>query len=246
MTLVPQDEPVDALFVLLRKSGDAAVRNALIERHLPLARSLAARYAYTPQPLEDLIQVASLGLVKAVDGFDPGRGVSFAAFAIPTIVGELKRSMRDTAWAVHVPRSLQERAVAVDHAERRLTARSGAAPTVDELALEAGLSIEQVLEAFTVRLARDAIPLETVAHDDPGTGSVALAGESGAQIEAVEELVSLSEAVRRLPVRERTILQLRFGEGLTQSEIAARVGLSQMYVSRLLRATLDSLRAEIG
>jgi RNA polymerase sigma-B factor len=244
MTLAPQDEPVEALFARLRASGDSATRNLLIERHLPLARSLARRYSYTPQPLEDLVQVASLGLVKAVDGFDPDRGVSFAAYAIPTIVGELKRSMRDTAWAVRVPRSLQERAAAVDRAERALAAGSRAAPTVDELAAESGLSAEEVLEAFTVRLARDAVPLDTVAPAGASEAAAA-AADSESPLDAVDDLLSLSEAMRRLPARERTILRLRFDDGLTQTEIAERVGLSQMYVSRLLRASLETLRHEI-
>ncbi len=245
MTSAPRDESVQALFAQLRSSGDPALRSALIERHLPLARRLAARYSYTPQPLEDLVQVASLGLVKAVDGYDPERGVSFAAFAIPTIVGELKRSMRDSAWAVHVPRGLQERAIAVERAERALAARSGAAPTVEELAAEAGLSTEEILEAFTVRLARDAVPLDTVT---PAGASDAEAAPAVSEdpLDAVEDLLSLSDAMRRLPKRERTILRLRFEEGLTQTAIAERVGLSQMYVSRLLRASLETLRSEIG
>jgi RNA polymerase sigma-B factor len=244
MTLAPQDEPVEALFARLRANGDPAIRNLLIERHLPLARSLARRYSYTPQPLEDLVQVASLGLVKAVDGFDPDRGVSFAAYAIPTIVGELKRSMRDSAWAVHVPRSLQERAAAVDRAERALAAGQRAVPTVDELAAESGLSAEEVLEAFTVRLARDAVPLDTVAPVGVAEAAAA-AADSESPLDTVDDLLSLSEATRRLPTRERTILRLRFEDGLTQTEIAERVGLSQMYVSRLLRAALETLREEI-
>jgi RNA polymerase sigma-B factor len=235
MTPPGQDQSVEALFALLRSSGDMSAREALIERHLPLAKSLARRYSYTPQPIEDLVQVASLGLVKAVDAFDPERGVGFAAFAIPTIVGELKRSMRDTGWAVRVPRTLQERAAAVDRAERAIAARSGTAPTVEELAAEAGLSTEEVLEAFMVRMAQDAVPLGSDSEAVPAPDPLAV----------VDQRLSLSDALRRLPKRERTILQLRFGEGLTQTEIAQRVGLTQMYVSRLLRATLQSLRATI-
>lgn len=224
------------------------MRTELIEAHLPLARSLAARYRLSPQPLEDLEQVASLALVKAVDAFDPGRGVPFAAYAVPTILGELKRHMRDATWDVHVPRGLKERVLAIEAAERALTARTGSAPTVEGLAVEAGVSAEQVLEALAARLAHDAvslsIPEETPPGGDPPPSlrSSAIADDSR---EAVDDRLVLSEALRTLPVRERDILRLRLLDGLTQTEIAARVGLSQMYVSRLLRATLERLREQI-
>jgi RNA polymerase sigma-B factor len=245
MTARPQQETVAAQFAAFRNTGSTAARDALIERHLPLARSLASRYRYTPQPLEDLFQVASLGLVKAVDAFDPDRGVGFAAFAVPTIVGELRRHIRDTAWVVHVPRPLKERVVAVERAERTLSARSATSPTVPELAVEAGLSAEEVLEALTVRMAHDAVPLDTTSPPQSGAGSAVHPGLPDPALHAVDDRLALSDALRRLPARERTILQLRFIDGLTQTEIAARVGLSQMYVSRLLRATLETLRSEI-
>jgi RNA polymerase sigma-B factor len=229
------DPTIAAAFAELRSSGSEAARAQLIERHLPLARSLARRYRYTPEPRDDLEQVASLALVKAVDRFDPARGSSFAAYAVATILGELKRHMRDTTWVVHVPRTLKERIVAVERAERLLSARLGSAPTVAQLAAEAGVSAEQVLEALNARGANDAVPL------DPGGSAEAVSAFS----DAVDDRVALSSALRRLPRRERTILLLRFVEGLTQTEIADRVGLSQMYVSRLLRATLEQLRGEI-
>ncbi|HZL54823.1 MAG TPA: sigma-70 family RNA polymerase sigma factor [Solirubrobacteraceae bacterium] len=229
------DPTVAARFAELRSSGSVSARAELIERHLPLARSLARRYRYTPEPRDDLEQVASLALVKAVDGFDPSRGSSFAAYAVVTIVGELKRHMRDTTWAVHVPRALKERILAVERAERTLSARLGGAPTVAALAAEAGVSEEQALEALNARGAHDAVPFDPGSQAEP-------AGEFS---EAVEDRLVLSSAVSALPRRERTILRLRFVEGLTQTEIANRVGLSQMYVSRLLRATLESLRNEI-
>jgi RNA polymerase sigma-B factor len=229
------DPTVAARFAELRASGSASARHELIERHLPLARSLARRYRYTPEPVEDLEQVASLALIKAVDGFDPARGSNFAAYAVATIVGELKRHMRDTTWAVHVPRALKERILAVERAERTLSARLGGAPTVTALAAEAGVSEEQALEALNARGAHDAMPLDPGGDGDP-------AGEFSA---GVEDHLALSSAVGGLPRRERTILHLRFVEGLTQTEIADRVGLSQMYVSRLLRATLERLRDEI-
>lgn len=229
------DPTVAARFAELRSSGSEAARTELIEAHLPLARNLARRYRYTPEPQDDLEQVASLALVKAVDRFDPAHGSSFAAYAVVTIVGELKRHMRDTTWAVHVPRALKERILAVERAERALSARLGGAPTVAELAAEAGVSQEQALEAWNARGAHDAMALDPV---DPEHSS----GEFSA---AVEDRLALSSALQRLPRRERTIVHLRFVEGLTQTEIADRVGLSQMYVSRLLRATLEQLRSEI-
>lgn len=229
------DPSVAARFAELRSSGSKAARAELIERHLPLARSLARRYRYTPEPQDDLEQVASLALVKAVDGFDPARGSSFAAYAVTTIMGELKRHMRDTTWAVHVPRALKERILAVERAERTLSARLGGAPTVAELAAEAGVSAEQALEALNARGAHDAVPLDPV---DAEVG----ADEFSA---AVDDQLTLSGALRSLPRRERTIIYLRFVEGRTQTEIADRVGLSQMYVSRLLRSTMELLRAEI-
>jgi RNA polymerase sigma-B factor len=239
---------VDALFRELRAGGAPSARATLIEAHLPLARSLAARYHHSPQPLEDLEQVASLALVKAVDAFDPGRGARFASYAVPTILGELKRHMRDASWDVHVPRALKERVLAIEAAERALSARTGAAPTVEALAAEAGVSGEQVLEALAARLAHDALPLATPEESPPGEQPVGAPGApqiAGDFRDAVDERLVLSEALRALPSRERTILRLRLLDGLTQTEIAARVGLSQMYVSRLLRATLERLREQI-
>jgi RNA polymerase sigma-B factor len=241
-----REQTEDALFAELKRSGSAAARTELIELHLPLARNLAGRYRYTPEPRDDLEQVASLALVKAVDRFDPTRGVPFGAYAVATILGELKRHMRDTTWAVHVPRALKERILAVERAERSLSSRLGGAPTLEELAAEAGVSAEQALEALGARVAHDALPLEP-----PGSGEDAPAGGlfAGAEVEdfsgAVEERVTLSHALRGLRPRERTILHLRFAEDLTQTEIANRVGVSQMYVSRLLRAALEQVREQL-
>jgi RNA polymerase sigma-B factor len=225
----------DDAFRELRRTQDAALRGALIERHLPLARSLARRYRYTPQPLDDLIQVASLALVKAVDAFDPERGSSFVAFAVPTIVGELKRSMRSSAWAVHVPRSLQERVAAVQRAERALAARAGGVPTVAQLAAEAQLPVEEVLEAYAARRAQDAMPLEVLPRDPSDDG----------HLDELESRLALDHAIASLSERKQEILRLRFIEGLTQTAIGERVGLSQFQVSRLLRVSLDELRAKL-
>ena len=244
----PRAQTAEALFDEWRRTGDPAVRAALIEHALPLARSLAARYRYTRQPRDDLEQVASLALVKAVDGFDPARGANFAAYAVPTILGELKRHMRDATWAVHVPRELKDRVLAVERAERALAARTGRAPTAQDLATEAGLSIEAVLDALTARGAHDALPLDptdTPDADSAAEGAQAALAEHDDFRDAIDDRLAVENALRRLRERERTILRLRFIDGLTQSEIAAQVGLSQMYVSRLLRATLERLRAEI-
>ena len=245
----PPEETVEHLFVQWRETGSPSARAALIERHLPLARSLAGRYRYTAQPLEDLEQVASLALVKAVDGFDPGLGTPFAGYAIPTILGELKHHLRDASWAVHVPRALKEQVLVVERAERSLAARLGRAPTAAQLADEAGMSTEQVLEALAARGAHDAIPLEpsdgsATSESDAPLRDAALVSPDDFR-DTVEDRLLVSSVLARLPERERTILRLRFNDGLTQTEIAERVGLSQMYVSRLLRATLERLRADI-
>jgi RNA polymerase sigma-B factor len=248
MTSASPEETVDALFARWHETRDPVARDALIEHHLPLARSLARRYRYTPQPLEDLEQVASLALVKAVDRFDPAWGSAFGAYAIPTILGELKRHLRDASWTVHVPRALKERVLIVERCERLLSVRLGRAPTVQQLAVEAGLSTEQILEALTARVAHDALPLEptdaSASDAEPAAVDTALATPDDFR-NTVEDRLWVSHALQRLPKRERTILHLRFVEGLTQTEIAERVGLSQMYVSRLLRATLERLRADI-
>jgi RNA polymerase sigma-B factor len=240
-----ETDDVARLFEKLRRTGDPDLRAALIERHLPLARSLASRYRYTPQPLEDLVQVASLGLVKAVDGFDPDRGTAFATYAVPAILGELRHHMRDTGWTVHVPRGTKELVGTVDQAERRLSARLGRAPTAAQLAEESGLGPEAVLEALTARVAQDSVPLDEPTGPGASTHADAL-GSADPLLGAVEERVSLSGPLRALAPRERTILYLRFVEGRTQTEIARRVGLSQMQVSRLLRSTLESLRRDLA
>ena len=241
----PSTDNVLELFVELRRSGDPQLRRRLIERHLPLARSVANRYRYTPQPLDDLFQVASLGLVKAVDAFDPERGAAFSTYAVPTILGELRHHMRDVGWAVHMPRTTKELVGALERAERTLSSRLGGAPTPAQLAEEAGISVESVLEALTARVAHDAVPLEEPEGQAASGRSAALAA-ADPELVAIEERVWLSDALRELAPRERMILRLRFIEGLTQTEIAGSVGLSQMQVSRILRNTLESLRGALG
>ncbi len=232
------------LFERWRRFGDRRARDELIERFLPLARKLARRYASSAEPYDDLVQVASLGLVKAVERFDPSRGFAFTSFAVPTIVGELKRYFRDSSWALHVDRGAQERARKIGEAQRELTSRTGRPPRVDELALYLEISQEEVLDGLLVAEAYDAVSLDapiTGEDDDPASRLDVLGGDD-LELARVDQQATLFAAARHLPKREREILYLRFTEDLTQSEIAGRLGISQMQVSRLLRRSLERLR----
>jgi RNA polymerase sigma-B factor len=233
------------LFVAWQTRGDRAARAALIERFMPLARSLARRYDRSSEPFEDLLQVASLGLVKAVNRFDVERGHAFASFAVPTILGELRRYFRDCGWAVHVPRGPQERALKVEEAQERLTGATGRPPTVGQIAEYLELSTEEVLGAMLAGQAYDALSLDAP-RPSPGGGEPITYGDSiGAtdeRFDLVEADATIAGALRHLPERERLVLHLRFVEDLTQTEIAARVGVSQMQVSRLLRRSIEQLR----
>jgi RNA polymerase sigma-B factor len=232
------------LFKRWRQDGDRQSRDELIERFLPLARKLARRYVQSSEPYEDLVQVASLGLVKAVERFDPDRGFAFSSFAVPTIVGELKRYFRDTAWALHVDRGAQERARKITDAQQKLSSRTGRIPTVDELAQYLEISQEEVLDGLQTAEAYGAVSLDAPlsSEDDEESSRLDAIGEDDERLEAVDEHATIFAAARHLPTREREILYLRFGEDLTQSEIAERVGVSQMQVSRLLRRSLQRLR----
>lgn len=232
------------LFKRWQDTRDRTARDALIERFLPLARKLARRYSSGQEPYEDLVQVASLGLVKAVERFDPDRGFQFTSFAVPTIVGELKRYFRDTAWALHVDRSAQERARRIGDARREVSSRLGRAPTVVELAEYLECSTEEVLDGLQVGEAYDTVSLDAPrAGDDGGAVSrLEAIGDEDNRLELVDEQATIFAAAQCLPERERQILFLRFGEDLTQTEIAERVGVSQMQVSRLLRRSLQRLR----
>jgi RNA polymerase sigma-B factor len=238
------DREVTELFVRWQRDGDRAARELLVERYLPLARNLARRYARSSEPFEDLMQVASLGLVKALDRFDTTRGYRFAAFAVPTILGELRRYFRDAAWAIHVPRGAQERALEVEEAQEQLTGRSGRPPTVQEIAEYLELRTEEVLASLQVGQAYSTLSLDAprrVTDEDQEPYGDSLGAEDE-RFEMVEADVVVTAALRQLPLRERRILQLRFVEDMTQSEIAEKVGLSQMQISRLLRRSLEQLR----
>ena len=234
----------DALFRDYRESRDPAVRETLVERFLPLARRLARRYERGGESFDDLLQVASLGLVKAVDRYEPNRGVAFSSYAVPTILGELKRYFRDTGWAVHVPRGLQERAMKVDQTSAKLTTRLGRAPSIADVAEAMGLELEEVLEAMGASQAYDAVSLEAGRDSErPEEGTIGeTLGEEDERLELVEYGTTIAGTLRALPDRDRLVLKLRFVDDMTQSEIAARIGVSQMQVSRLIRRALDRLR----
>jgi RNA polymerase sigma-B factor len=233
------------LLLRYHQHGDAAAREELVERFLPLARQLARRYQRTNEPLDDLMQVASVGLVKAIDRFDPDRGTAFSTYAVPTILGELKRYFRDSGWAVHVPRGMQERVMKLDTAAQELHRRIGRSPSPKELGTELGLSEEEVLEAMEAASAYDAVSLEQQ-KGDPDESKDTFQDSLGTEeerYELVEYGAAIAPTLKALTPRERLILHLRFVEDLTQSEIAERIGVSQMHVSRLIRRSLAQLRA---
>jgi RNA polymerase sigma-B factor len=232
------------LFTSWQRDGDQRARAELVDRFLPLARKLARRYSGAREPFDDLLQVASLGLVKAIDRFDAERGTAFSSFAVPTILGELKRYFRDLGWAVHVPRGAQEQALKVEEAQQQLTARTGRPPSVHDLAAYLELSIEEVLDALETASAHHCVSLDTPREDGEGeAGTLADAfGENDPRFEFVEASVSIAAAAKHLSARERRVLELRFVQDLTQTQIADLIGVSQMQVSRILRRALAQLR----
>lgn len=237
--------PTESLFRRWQHERDPAAREALTLRYLPLARQLAHRYARSSVPHEELMQVASLALVKAIDRFDPGHGSAFEAFALPTILGELRRYFRDATWSVHVTRAAQERALAIDKASDCLINRLGRSPTVQEIAGYLELSEDEVLDGMLAAQAYTTTSLDAPPQAGSDEDSAPpLADQIGAEdegYELVEAKAALAGAVGVLSPDEREMLRLRFAEQLTQTEIAARLGVSQMQVSRLLRALLQRL-----
>ena len=229
------------LFDRHRAAPSQATRAALVERFLPLALHLARRYP-TGGEAEDLVQVASLGLLKAIDRYDPARGIAFSSFAVPTILGELKRHFRDHGWPVRPPREVQELSGRLGPVADELTAQLRRTPTPGELAERCGATVEQVLEARAAATAHHPVPLDRPRDDEdtaePGGG---LGGEDPALV-AVEDQQALEARLAILPERERAIMRLRFADGLRQSEIGRQLGLSQMHVSRLIRQSLEALR----
>jgi RNA polymerase sigma-B factor len=237
------------LFSRWRQEGDASARESLFRRFTPMARSLARRYSNGAEPFDDLCQVAQLGLLRALSRYDPDRGVPFQAFAVPTILGELRRYFRDSGWAVHVPRSVQERALELREAERRLGEESGRAPTVTELAQFLELSTEDVVDGMRALRGYGSVSLDALraGESDGEQSSYAdSVGEEDSRYELVELGAGVAAALRRLAPRKREVLRMRFVEELTQAQIAERIGVSQMQVSRMLTSYLDELRGLAG
>jgi RNA polymerase sigma-B factor len=224
------------------RDGDPAAREALVERFLPLARQLARRYQRAGEPLDDLIQVGSLGLLKAIERFDPARETAFSSFAVPTILGELKRHFRDKGWLVRVPRDLQELAVKVDRVGDDMSRELGRAPTTDEMAERVGVAPEQVLEAREAAGAYRAVSLDRPRSEDEEGELVDAFGAEDHGYARAEDAATVERLMRVLTEREREVLRLRFEEDLTQSEIGRLVGVSQMHVSRLIRQSIARLR----
>jgi RNA polymerase sigma-B factor len=231
----------DLLLRRYAKSRAPEIRDELVERFMPLARSLALRYRGGSEPLDDLLQVANLGLVKAIDGFDPSRGRPFTAYAVPTILGELRRHFRDHVWPVHLPRSLQERTLDVEQAITRLTEEHGRFPTVAQIAERLDIEQEDVLEAMRADEARRTLSLDAPRRrdDEESVPTVEIVESEERGYDTVE--ASLSARAAGLDDREWHVLQLRFVENLNQYEIGERIGVSQMQVSRIIRGALRKL-----
>jgi RNA polymerase sigma-B factor len=235
------------LLALYHRTHDPRVRERAIEAYLPLARRLAARYHRRQEPFEDLVQVASLGLVKAVERYDPTRGTRFTSFAVPTISGELRRHFRATAWNLHVPRGVQEDALRVRDVASRLTHQLGRAPRVSELQAETDLDAEAISEALHARAVQVTASLDQTVSGSGDDGDALLGeliGSADDGFELAERHADVAPLLRALPAREREVLFLRFARDMTQSEIAARVGCSQMQISRILRRTIARLNEQ--
>jgi RNA polymerase sigma-B factor len=233
----------DRALLVRAHHGDQLAREQLVQRFLPLARQLARRYHRGGEALDDLVQVASLGLLKAIDRFDPDRATAFSSFAVPTILGELKRHFRDKGWSVRVPRDLQELAVKLEPATEGLTRELGRAPTTAELAERLEVSVEQLLEAREAAGAYRAVSLDRPRDDDDeGDGLGAGFGVEDAGYAEAEDAVTVQRLMRVLDEREREVLRLRFHEDLTQAEIGERIGVSQMHVSRIIRQAVARLQ----
>ena len=228
--------------------GDLEARERLIEQYLPLVRSLARRYANRGEQLEDLVQVGCIGLIKAIDRFDVDRGVELTTYATPNIIGEIKRHFRDKGWSVRVPRGLQELNVRLSQLLEQLTVQLERSPTIAELAKAAGVDEEQVLEALESGQAYTTVSLSAPAGhgDDSDLDPLESLGQLEHEYEVSEDRAILAPGLKALDERERRIIHLRFWEGLTQSQIAQQVGISQMHVSRLIRRSLEKVREEIA
>jgi RNA polymerase sigma-B factor len=238
---VPDKAHVKELFAKLQETGDQKIRDELIELHLGLVEYLARRFSGRGELLDDLVQVGTIGLLKAVDRFDPEREVEFSTYATPTIVGELKRHFRDKGWAVRVPRRLQELNLQLSKVMSSLSQELGRSPTVAEIAKAAGTSEDEILEAMDSAHAYSLVSLDAASGED-GPSFHDQLGAEDETLDTLEYRASLTPLLEDLPPRERHMLYLRFFKGLTQSQIADQLGISQMHVSRLLAKTLAQLR----
>jgi RNA polymerase sigma-B factor len=247
MTAAVATEPDVLELIGAYRAGEESARDQLVEQYLPLVRSIASRYSGRGEPLEDLIQVGSIGLVLAIERFDVDRGVKFTTYAVPTIVGEIQRHFRDRAWAIHVPRRMKELSLKLARTIEALSADLGRSPTIAELAEASELEEEEVVEALETYHAYSTRSLSQplgLGEFDEGTVED-LFGAPDPGYDEVEHGALLETGLSALDERERTIVELRFYEGLTQSEIASRVGISQMHVSRLLRRSLSVMRGRL-
>jgi RNA polymerase sigma-B factor len=241
------DVDVDDLFMRWQQHGDATARDLLVQRYMPMANKLAHRYRGSHEPLDDLQQIASIGLLKAIDRYDSTRSNGFQAFAVPTIVGELKRYFRDSCWAVHLPRGIQDLAVKVSRAERELAATKGTPPTAADVAEHLELELEDVLDAQQAAAAHYAVSLDAPQHGADGElNSLADSiGELDERFELVDDAGAIRAASAHLTKRERRVLRMRFVEDCTQTQIADEIGVSQMQVSRILRSALNRMSTVI-
>ena len=235
------------LWKRLREHGDPGAREELVRRYLPYAKNLALRYRGASEAFDDLLQVANLGLVNAIDRFDPARGTPFTAFASPTILGELKRHFRDRVWTVRVPRGLHDRMAEVDKATAALTVELQRSPSVGEIAAKLEIDPGEVLEVLEANHNRRPLSLDRpVGGEEDESPAAEWIGEEDDGFELVDDKLALERGLPRLDDRERLILRLRFVEDLTQSQIAEQIGHSQMHVSRILRRTLERIREEVA
>jgi RNA polymerase sigma-B factor len=239
------DSNVDALLVAFHREGDQDARERALVELMPLVRALASRYAGRGEPFEDLVQVGSIGLIKAVDRFDVDRGVDFASYAVPTIVGEMRRHFRDKAWAMHVPRRLKELSLRLSRVLDQLTTELGRSPTIAELAKAAGVEEEEAIDALDSMNAYSTRSLSAPFDDDSDDSLSEKLGRDEAGYGEVEDGALVAAGLDALDERERRIVELRFFEEMTQSQIASEIGISQMHVSRLLRRALVTMRGRI-
>ena len=236
------------LLVRYHKEGDQRARELVIQEQLPLVEFLARKFSGRGEPVDDLVQVASVGLIKAVDRFDVDRNIEFSTYATPSILGEIKRYFRDKGWSMRVPRGLQELRQSAKDAIRTETIRTGRSPTVQDLAKALDANEENIAEALTLGRAYNTSSLDAPVSQDDSEGDtiIDLQADENSPIDGLEDRVLLQSAMSGLKDQQQKILQLRFSEGKTQTEIADSIGVSQMHVSRLLRRALDDLRQELG